>query len=120
MLKKYSLIIPTIFFLTTLSSCGFIKMDISVAVDQFTDFPDKTLYEMDPDSAVRIVLPTRPCITKPGVLYPAPVTPGKIYPPRTNYPEVKPWPANPRKPAKYKLPSRDKPTLVQTEQPLRK
>ncbi len=52
--------------------------------------------------------------------YPVVVNPSPVSPQPTNYPEAKPWPANPRKPTNYKPSGRGTATLVQTPKHRRK
>ena len=49
-----------------------------------------------------------------------PASPPIVNPQPINSQEVKPWPTNPRKPAKNKLPSRGEATIVQTKEHKRK
>ena len=78
MVKKYFLFILATLILSTFSSCGFIKMDFSVAAEQFTDFSPKETPEEDTDSGY---------INKPIGWGPCPATPpadpicGHVYAP---------------------------------------
>jgi len=120
MFKKYFIFIPAILILTTFTSCGFIKMDYSVAADQFTDFSVKPNYEESPGHVEKPGNWKGPCPANPPVLYPEPVFQVIIHPSPANSITINSWPANPRPPVNNNLHRRGKVTLVQTPRHKRK